>query len=425
MAPGRYVSLVVLLALLLVLGSTFYQFVAPFLLPLFLASVLAIVCQPLHRWVLGRCGGRTAVAAGVTTGALVAVVLVPVLVGTVLAALQLVDFTNAYFSAAAVQRTGQAPAESPTEAPADGSAEASPSPEVARANTQRDIWRDVVTPVLDAIPGYDEARLRAELEANANQLAKQLAGTTLSLASSTVGALISLTVALGIFLIALYYFLADGPELLAAAERLLPLPAAHQRKLVAEFAKATRAVVLATFCAAFAQGVATALALEVLGFGHFLVFLLAATATALIPVAGTWMVWGPCAVWLAVQGHWASAIGLTLWGAVFVSLLDNVVRTYVLNSDAQLHPLLAFISVIGALQVLGLWGIFIGPIVACCLSALAQIFNQELNEVLQERAPTPPPATPAPTPAVAPLPETISPVVVPASPPPTATPKIP
>jgi hypothetical protein len=35
---------------------------------------------------------------------------------------------------------------------------------------------------------------------------------------------------------------------------------------------------------------------------------------------------------------------------------------------------------LGALQVMGLWGIFFGPIVASCLYALVQIFNAELKE---------------------------------------------
>lgn len=73
-------------------------------------------------------------------------------------------------------------------------------------------------------------------------------------------------------------------------------------------------------------------------------------------------------------------------------------KLYVLQSNADLHPLLAFISVIGALQVLGLWGIFIGPIVASCLFALIQIFNEELRAMAKEREAAttsqPPPSAP-------------------------------
>jgi hypothetical protein len=49
---------------------------------------------------------------------------------------------------------------------------------------------------------------------------------------------------------------------------------------------------------------------------------------------------------------------------------------------------------------MGLWGIFIGPIVASCLFALVQIFNTELKEMAQGRAavgasPVPPPPEPS------------------------------
>jgi predicted PurR-regulated permease PerM len=144
-------------------------------------------------------------------------------------------------------------------------------------------------------------------------------------------------------------------------------------------------VVTATFLAAIAQGFATSLALQFFGFGHFFLFFTVGTLTSMIPMLGTWIVWGPCAVWLAWQGHWVQAGVLATFGIVVIGMLDNVIRTYILHSDVRLHPLLAFVSVLGGLQALGLWGVFIGPIVASCLHALVQIFNTELHEFSREK----------------------------------------
>lgn len=382
---NRSINLLVLLALLVMLGATFYQFVAPFLLPLFLAAVLAIVCQPVYIWLLERCGNqRRWLAAGLTTLGVVALVLIPILIGTMVAATQLVNFTRTYLSAETIAEsrlwkdllepaltkvTAVVPPPSvPNEVPDE-------SDTAARELTE--------VPPASPAAGYTEI-IRQQLAENAEGLAKNLAGTTLQLASSTVGAFVSLSIATGMLLLAFFFFLQDGPELIVAAEELIPVPLQHQRELCHRFTKVTRAVVLATFLAAFAQGVATALALQVLGFGHFLVFLVVSTISALIPVAGTWIVWVPCAAWLAAHGHWGAAVGLTVWGAGVVGVLDNVVRTYVLQSDAELHPLLAFVSVLGALQVMGLWGIFVGPIVASCFSSLLIIFNQELKEFAKD-----------------------------------------
>jgi hypothetical protein len=142
---------------------------------------------------------------------------------------------------------------------------------------------------------------------------------------------------------------------------------------------------MATFMAALVQGVATTLALWLAGFENLFILFILATVASLIPMAGAWLIWGPCAVILVARGQVGAAVLLAVYGVAVVGMIDNVVRTYVLRSDTKLHPLLALISVLGGLQVLGLWGVFIGPIVASCLHALIKIFNIELVEFSRER----------------------------------------
>lgn len=352
---ARIVTLSVLFAGIVLLGMMFYQVIAPFLLPMFLAAILAILCRPFYLWLLPKAWNRPDLAAGLTTALITLALVTPLAVGTLIGAVQLTRLSQSDFQ----------------------------NWDWTRGIDR--IWTDFLEPVVlrwqEQYPDQiDVETVKRDLASNSQALVKSLAARTFTWASSTVGTLLSLSVSGGMFLVAFYYFLADGPALIQAAETLIPVPAEHQRQLREQFAKVVRAVVLATFLAAFAQGIATALALQVVGMGHFFVFLIAAMISALVPLAGTWMVWGPCAAWLAFQGHYASAIGLALFGVIVVGLLDNVIRTYVLNSDAQLHPLLAFASVLGALQVMGLWGIFFGPIIASCLYALVQIFLTELNQ---------------------------------------------
>lgn len=370
---NRFISLSVLLALIVVLGSTMYQVITPFLLPLFLAAVLAIICQPMFNFFLQKAGNRTAVSAALTTLSLLAILVVPMVVGTLVCAIQLYSLGHQHL---------------------DG-------------DWHRGldiIWNRGILPAIDwartVYPGglTDEQldSMKQQFADSLQGLAGQIAGRTFQIASSTVGIFVSLTVAAGMFITALYYFLADGPAIIAAAEEMIPLPVDYQRRLCRKFEVVVRAVVMATFVAAFVQGFATALALHFCGFGYFWVFLAIATFASLIPLVGAWIVWVPCAVLLGLQGHWTAAIMLGLWGLIVVSMLDNIVKIYMLQNDADLHPLLAFISVIGALEVLGLWGIFIGPIVASCLFALIQIFNAELKELSKERQTNPIASPPQP-----------------------------
>jgi predicted PurR-regulated permease PerM len=371
---ARLVSLLLMGAVIVMLALTFYHVIAPFLMPLFLAGVLAVLCQPLYRRILKWTKDRTVLAAGLTTFAVLMIILVPATLGTVAAARQLYTLAHDTLAATHLEK----------------------SPD----------WNELARTVQDSVPvdglirRYEEwsgeevnrEDLQNEMQARLREGSLVLARKTLGYAGSTLsllGTVVSILIGGLTFVIAFYYFLADGPALIEATEKLIPVHRDYVRHLLTQFDHAVRAVVSATFAAALGQGIATGIGMQIAGFRHFFIVTILATLTALVPVLGTWLIWGPYALWLAYHGHWVAATILTIYGSVFVGLLDNAIRAYVLHSNVKLHPLLAFVSVLGGIQVMGLWGIFIGPIVASCLHALLKIFNTELvafSEQKQQRA---------------------------------------
>ncbi len=443
----RKVSLAVLLVLIVALGVMFFKVVAPFILPLFLAGVTTVVCQPLFKYFLKRTKDRISVAAALTTGTIMAAILIPLITGILIASLQLYTFGSritgdtrwllAFRSPAAIkadelaneeeaftdesissEETGHGegvldagesasvvteikPLVSPYQTatvPEDGlGSESQPALSVKTEKSETETYfvrgvsyfnswlPDELHREPEEVAGELRSRFNATMHDLGDRSLGRAAGTTFGILSGAAGVFITALVGLMMYVVALYYFLADGTTLLLEAERLIPVHATYQRQLLNQFALVVRSVVVATFLAAFAQGVATTLALWFFGFDHLFVLLTLACVSALIPIAGTWLVWVPCAVILIVSGHWFQAFLLAIYGAAFVGFLDNVVRTYVLNNGTKLHPLLAFISILGGLQVMGLWGVFIGPIVASCLHALVKIFNHELFELAKEK----------------------------------------
>src|SRR5439155_782241 len=65
---------------------------------------------------------------------------------------------------------------------------------------------------------------------------------------------------------ALYYFLADGEDLIAATTRLVPLETKYQSQLLARFVEMSRAVATATLVTALAQGLLAAIGYYLAGF---------------------------------------------------------------------------------------------------------------------------------------------------------------
>src|SRR6185503_15059811 len=74
---ARLVSLAILTGLIVFLGITFYQIVTPFLLPLFLAAITAVWCQPLHGYFQRKFRGRDRVAAAATMTSVCILLFVP------------------------------------------------------------------------------------------------------------------------------------------------------------------------------------------------------------------------------------------------------------------------------------------------------------------------------------------------------------
>ncbi|MFN0197231.1 MAG: AI-2E family transporter [Planctomycetaceae bacterium] len=464
----RIISLSVLLVLIVFLGGMFFQVVAPFILPLLLAAITAVLCQPLFRYFLRRTGQRVMLAAGMTTTVVLLAILVPIAVGTILAAAQLyvisqealtqpawdqsiewikheMEFDSLYaraephllpmfypdryeqpeFESTAKNSSAETAGEGETltsttvgKQLADETANEQIVSEPSRGDSARtddlpvEAWKPGdripanLSPTVkqsyaeltrhvartEAIKQMDLkiAELKEQLRANMQgallslsqrtlNLAGEVAGTTVNTTLGILGAIIAGLIGFIMFSIALFFFLADGPAMLAATQEMIPVHGEYQRELWYKFDSVIRAVVLATFLSAIGQGLLTAIALYIAGFKHFFILWLLATGMSLIPLAGNWLVWGPCAAWMAYQGEWWTATWLTLFGILVISTIDNVIRTYVLQSDAKLHPLLALVSVLGGLQVMGLAGIFVAPVVASCLHALVKIFNAELK----------------------------------------------
>ncbi len=380
---ARVVSLTILSTLIVILGLTFFRVLAPFVLPLFLAGVTTLLVQPVFQKLIVRFKGRVRLAAGVLSVGVLLAILVPLTVGTLLASLELYTIANTVTDEQFIQKATKTIKGKTGDLDALIDRAVDYTNSYLPSNRQADkieARKMVRSKLRESLTGIGDRSL-----GSLGQTVSSTVSKTVDIVGQLLSATVAILVALTIYVISLYYFLADGPELISAAESLIPVHVDYQRDLLNEFAKAVRSVVLATFMAAIAQGVATTVALEVLGFGHLLVILTLSIVFSLIPLAGAWLVWAPFAISLFASGHWIQGTLLTIYGLVVVGMLDNVVRAYVLNSDTKLHPLLALVSVLGGIQTMGLWGIFIGPIVASCLYALIRIFNTELFALSRER----------------------------------------
>jgi predicted PurR-regulated permease PerM len=370
----------VLLAIILLVGAVFFQVMAQFIVPLFLACVLLVVFQPLHKWILTRLPTHPRVSALITTVLILLLVLLPL---TMLGWNAYVELHRLFAPRdPAAVAAGQA---GPENGAAAANAEIAQQDEVAFFDKVKKL----------AYKLRDDFQHFSQIRIDNPQVDGMIASGQKFIASMAISGLqtvIGIVVGLAIMVISLYYFLADGPAMIDAVMDLSPLDYRYEQELLERFGDVSRAVVVATLLSAVVQG-------TLAGFGYALaltseapLFLLTALtmATALVPFVGAAFMWICVCGWIylygehvvdgkLVQGDPTTAIILAIYCTIVVSGIDNVIKPFVLHGQSKLHPLLALLSILGGVQVLGPVGILVGPMLVSFLQALLNMLRKELD----------------------------------------------
>ena len=82
---------------------------------------------------------------------------------------------------------------------------------------------------------------------------------------------------------------------------------------------------------------------------------------------------------LLATGHVLAGVFLVVWGAGVVSLVDNVVRPYLLRGGMALHGGLLFFALLGGLAVFGGIGLVIGPLALTFLVTALNMYRREFG----------------------------------------------
>lgn len=418
---SRNISLIILAVLVIVLGISFFGVIRPFIFPLFFAAVLAIIFRPFYLWVTRLCRGRARIAAALTTVFFLLVIMLPLIGGLLLAGRELVTATTQVLEEMTPEQNSELLRQAaeieeqltPQEreelrlkirqgTPLTEALELDPdSParqaleEISEQFSAEQIeavfgrrtgiarltkaWEDWLRGWLAALGWEVTPAQFAEMRQTAM---RGLSGWTREIYDRTfalVKNVVTFVIGLVITCVSLYYFLADGPLILQAIRDVSPLEDEDEVVLFTQFDRVCRGVVLATFLSAIAQAILAGIGFVIVGMERVWLLCMLTMFFAIIPFLGAATVWIAVAILLFLQQQYWQAIFVTVYGAAIVSTVDNVIKMYILHGQSGLHPLVALVTVLGAISVIGLWGVFVGPIVAAFFYALLKIFKDRLH----------------------------------------------
>lgn len=221
--------------------------------------------------------------------------------------------------------------------------------------------------------GEDGTRSRDFAVEQIKTAGANLLGQSLGLVGNIIGAIVKAF----FVIITMYYLFRDGDRIVLALPGVLPLSNNQSEAILARISQVVSASVYGVVTIAMIQGLLGGLAFWILGVPSPVLWGTVLAFVCMIPIAGSFMVWLPAAIYLVVTGHWTKAILLTIWGALVISTIDNFLRPKLISNQTKLHELLVLFSVLGGISVFGLLGIVLGPVVLAITLGLLETFRSD------------------------------------------------
>ena len=330
------------LALIVVVSLAFAWVLLPFFGAILWALIAGILFEPLNRRVLARFPGHPNLAALLTLLVIVAMVILPAItIGIFL--LQEATAIYARIEGGQIDVGGY-------------------------FRQVQALLPDWAISILRRLGLSNIGAIREKIADGVADSFQVLAAQTVVIGQRTFGFLVGL----GVMLYLIFFFLRDGDALVDKLRGSIPLHPAQRNALIAKFVTVIRATVKGSIVAIL-QGAVGGVVFWSLGIHGALLWGVLMGFLSLLPAVGTGLVWVPVAIYLLVTGSIWQGVVLVFCGFFVIGLIDNILRPILVGRDARMPDYIVLVSTLGGIELFGLNGIVIGPVIAALFMAVWEI----------------------------------------------------
>lgn len=205
-------------------------------------------------------------------------------------------------------------------------------------------------------------KLLNDAYSNVDNLISDAAAMLVSSSFGFLGGTLTLFWLTFLFLTLTVIFVVFAGMIRKTGARIFKIPTALMKRFIEAIRKALKAIMLGIVLVALIQGVLCGIGFAVAGVNQPAFWGLLACCVAPIPTVGTALVWLPLCISLWFTGHTVAALGLGLWGAVFVANADSVLRPFFLRQGIDASFFVLILSILCGLSVFGAVGLVAGPV---------------------------------------------------------------
>jgi predicted PurR-regulated permease PerM len=195
--------------------------------------------------------------------------------------------------------------------------------------------------------------------------------------NATLGATTSVITNILVALFVLYFMLMGGRAIEAYISKVMPLRQANKNTLWKETKNMVISNAVGIPVLMICQGIIAIIGYFIFGVDQAIVWGILTGVASVLPLVGTMIVWVPICIILYANGSPLMALGLTIYCAIVVSNVDNVLRFTIMKKIGDVHPLITVFGVVVGLQLFGIMGLIFGPLLCAYFILLIKIYLLE------------------------------------------------
>ncbi|MEW5745825.1 MAG: AI-2E family transporter [Nitrospirota bacterium] len=343
MSTNRF-TFITLLALVLILGYLSYLILAPFLAPILWAIVLAIVFYPVYLYLLRSIRWKS-LAALIVLLVILLIIIGPVSYITYLLVAEVQALTSRI-------DTG------------------------TLGSTEVILRHPVVRYVIDRVATVFGAPLsEAELRKAVNDTLAALGKRFVDVIPGGLGSIAGVVMDFVFMSFAIFFFIRDGADFLHKGRNFMPFSEEQKNRLAAQIRDIVVSTIYGGVVVAIVQGLIAGIAYAALGTHSPALWGFTTAIASFIPLLGTFAVWGAITLFFFIQGSIVKGFILLLIGVFGISMVDNVLRPILIGARMHMPVLVIFFAVLGGIQLFGLIGLILGPLVLALFFSVIGIFR--------------------------------------------------
>jgi predicted PurR-regulated permease PerM len=175
----------------------------------------------------------------------------------------------------------------------------------------------------------------------------------------------------------LYYLLTgEDSDFVKGVYSAIPFNKENSDELLEEFRVIVKTTLVSSLIIAIIQGGLLTLAFLLLGIQGAILWGALAALLSFLPLVGATIVWAPAAIIQLIQQDYFAGVGILIAG-ILVSTMDNFVRPFIQKQLGSLHPMISLLGIIIGINLFGLIGLVVGPLLLSYFLLVVRMFNEE------------------------------------------------